>query len=117
MKSVILIKKKKIMRGAGIIYKVHDQYLMNRERLFTIIKKELDEFFIVHLPEDVRENKDYPISKEMTDISNEFSIGNVTLPMDVLIIDQEYRDVQTNAQVLIKLNLTVREEIEGETYG
>jgi len=102
------------MRGAGIIYKVHDQYLINRQRLFTIIKKELDEFFIVHLPEDVRENKDYPISKEMTDISNQFSIGNVTLPMDVLIVDEVHKDIQTNAQVLIKLNLTVREEIVGE---
>ena len=104
------------MRGAGIIYKVHDQYLMNRERLFTIIKKELDEFFIVHLPEDVRENKDFPISKEMTDIENEFSIGNVTLPMDVLIVDEEHKDIQTNAQVLITLNLTIREQIEGMNY-
>ena len=104
------------MRGAGIIYKVHDQYLMNRERLFRIIKKELDEFFVIHLPEDIKENGDFPISKEMTDISNEFSIGNVTLPMDVLIVDQEHRDLQTNAQVLIKLNLTVREEIVGEDY-
>ena len=113
---MILIKKKKIMRGAGIIYKVHDQYLINRQRLFTIIKKELDEFFIVHLPEDVRENKDYPISKEMTDISNQFSIGNVTLPMDVLIVDEEHKDLQTNAQVLINLKLLVREEIFGEDY-
>ena len=104
------------MRGAGIIYKVHDQYLMNRERLFTIIKKELDEFFIIHLPEDIREYGSYPISKEMTDISNQFSIGNVTLPMDVLIVDEEHKDLQTNAQVLIKLNLTVREEIVGEDY-
>ena len=104
------------MRGAGIIYKVHDQYLMNRQRLFTIIKKELDEFFIVHLPEDVRENKDYPISKEMTDISNQFSIGNVTLPMDVLIVDEEHKDIQTNAQILINLKLLVREEIFGEDY-
>ena len=105
------------MRGAGIIYKVHDQYLMNRERLFTIIKKELDEFFIIHLPEDIKENGDFRISKEMTDISNQFSIGNVTLPMDVLIVDEEHKDLQTNAQVLIKLNLTVREEIVGEDYG
>lgn len=105
------------MRGAGIIYKVHDQYLINRERLFTIIKKELDEFFIIHLPEDIKKNGNYPISKEMTDISNEFSIGNVNLPMDVLIIDEEHRDIQTNAQILIKLNLSVREEIEGANYG
>ena len=104
------------MRGAGIIYKVHDQYLINRQRLFTIIKKELDEFFIIHLPEDIKENGDFPISKEMTDISNQFSIGQTTLPMDVLIIDQEHRDLQTNAQILIKLNLTVREEIEGMNY-
>ena len=104
------------MRGAGIIYKVHDQYLMNRERLFRIIKKELDEFFVIHLPEDIKENGDFPISKEMTDISNEFSIGNVTLPMDVLIVDEEHKDIQTNAQVLIKLNLTIREEIVGDDY-
>ena len=104
------------MRGAGIIYKVHDQYLINRQRLFTIIKKELDEFFIIHLPEDIKENGDFPISKEMTDISNQFSIGNVTLPMDVLIVDEVHKDLQTNAQVLIKLNLTVREEIVGEEY-
>lgn len=104
------------MRGAGIIYKVHDQYLINRERLFTIIKKELDEFFVIHLPEDIKENGDFPISKEMTDISNEFSIGNVTLPMDVLIVDEEHRDLQTNAKVLITIHLTVREEIYGEDY-
>ena len=89
---------------------------MNRERLFTIIKKELDEFFIIHLRNDVKTNGDFPISKEMTDISNEFSIGNVTLPMDILLVDEEHRDLQTNAQVLIKLNLTVREEIYGEDY-
>lgn len=104
------------MRGAGIIYKVHDQYLINRERLFTIIKKELDEFFVIHLPEDIKENGDFPISKEMTDISNEFSIGNVTLPMDVLIVDEEHKDIQTNAKVLINLKLLVREEIYGEDY-
>ena len=104
------------MRGAGIIYKVHDQYLMNRQLLFRIIKKELDEFFIVHLPEDIKENGNFPISKEMTDISNEFSIGNVTLPMDVLIVDEVHKDLQTNAQVLIKLNLTIREQIEGMNY-
>ena len=52
----------------------------------------------------------------MTDISNQFSIGNVTLPMDVLIVDEEHKDIQTNAQVLIKLNLTVREEIVGDDY-
>ena len=105
------------MRGAGIIYKVHDQYLIDRERLFPIIKNELDEFFIIHLPEDIKENGDFPISKGMTDISNEFSIGSVTLPMDVLIVDEKHRDIQTNAQILIKLNLSVREEIVGEDYG
>ena len=104
------------MRGAGIIYKVHDQYLMNRERLFTIIKKELDEFFIIHLPEDIKENGNFPISKEMTDISNELSIGNVTLPMDVLIVDEVHKDLQTNAQILINLKLLVRESIQGEEY-
>ena len=104
------------MRGAGIIYKVHDQYLINRQRLFTIIKKELDEFFIIHLPEDIKENGDFPISKEMTDIENEFSIGNVTLPMDVLIVDEEHKDIQTNAHILINLKLLVREEIVGEDY-
>ncbi len=104
------------MRGAGIIYKVHDQYLINRQRLFTIIKKELDEFFIIHLPEDIKENGNFPISKEMTDIENEYVIGQTTLPLDVLIVDEEHKDIQTNAQVLIKLNLTVREEIVGEEY-
>ena len=104
------------MRGAGIIYKVHDQYLINRQRLFTIIKKELDEFFIVHLPEDIKENGNFPISKEITDIENEYVIGQTTLPLDVLIVDEEHKDIQTNAQVLIKLNLTVREEIVGEDY-
>jgi len=104
------------MRGAGIIYKVHDQYLINRERLFTIIKKELDEFFVIHLPEDIKENGDFPISKEMTDISNQYSIGNVTLPMDVLIVDEEHRDLQTNANVLIRIHLLVREEVVGEDY-
>ena len=99
------------MKQTGTIYKVHDQYLMNRERLFDIVKKKLDEFFIVHLPDDIKENGDFPIRFEMTDISNEFLIGQTTLPMDVLIIDQQHRDLQTNAQILIKLNLTVREEI------
>ena len=105
------------MKQTGTIYKVHDQYLMNRERLFDIVKKKLDEFFIVHLPDDIKENGDFPISFEMTDISNEFSIGSVTLPMDILIIDNEHQDIQTNAQILIKLNLSVREEIVGENYG
>ena len=103
--------------GTPTIYKVHDQYLLNREKLFDIVKKELDKFFIINLPQDIEENGNYPISKEMTDISNEFSIGSVTLPMDILIIDNEHQDIQTNAQILIKLNLSVREEIVGENYG
>ena len=36
------------------IYKVHDQYLLNREKLFQIVKKELDEFFIINLPQGHR---------------------------------------------------------------
>ena len=97
--------------GTPTIYKVHDQYLLNREKLFDVVKKEIDKFFIINLPDDIKENGDFPISFEMTDIQNEFVIGQTTLPMDLLIIDQEHRDLQTNAQVLIKLNLTVREEI------
>ena len=51
----------------------------------------------------------------MTDISNVFEIGSVTLPLNnLLIIDEENRDVQTNGQILIKLNLSVREQIVGE---
>lgn len=106
-----------MMKETGTIYKVHDQYLINRERLFSIIKKELDEFFIVHLPDDIKENGDFPISFEMTDIQNEFVIGQTTLPVDILIVDQEHQHIQTNAQILIKLNLLVREQIEGENYG
>ena len=105
------------MREIGTIYKVQDQYLLNRQKLFDVVKKELDHFFLVSLPKDIDKNGNYPISKEMTDISNEFSIGSVTLPMDILIIDNEHQDIQTNAQILIKLNLSVREEIVGENYG
>ena len=97
------------------IYKVHDQYLLNREKLFQIVKKELDEFFIINLPQDIEENGNYPIKKDMTDISNVFEIGSVTLPLNnLLIIDEENRDTQTNGQILIKLNLSVREQIVGE---
>ena len=96
------------------IYKVHDQYLLNREKLFQIVKKELDEFFIINLPQDIEENGNHPIKKDMTDISNIYEIGETTLPMNVLIVDEEHRDIQTNAQILIKLNLSVREEIVGE---
>ena len=105
------------MREIGTIYKVQDQYLLNRQKLFDVVKNELDKFFIINLPQDIEENGNYPISKEMTDISNEFSIGSVTLPMDILIIDNEHQDIQTNAQILIKLKLLVREEIVGENYG
>jgi hypothetical protein len=104
------------MRETGTIYKVQDQYLLNRQKLFDVVKNELDKFFIINLPQDIEENGNYPISKEMTDISNEFSIGSVTLPMDILIIDNEHQDIQTNAQILIKLKLLVREEIFGEDY-
>lgn len=105
------------MKETGTIYKVQDQYLLNRQKLFDVVKNELDKFFIINLPQDIEENGNYPISKEMTDISNEFSIGSVTLPMDILIIDNEHQDIQTNAQILIKLKLLVREEIVGENYG
>ena len=103
--------------GTPTIYKVHDQYLLNREKLFDIVKKEIDQFFLMNLPQDIEENGNYPISKDMTDIENEFVIGQTTLPLDVLIVDEEHQDIQTNAQILIKLNLTVREQIEGENYG
>ena len=102
--------------GTPTIYKVHDQYLLNREKLFDIVKKEIDQFFLMNLPQDIEENGNYPISKDMTDIENEFIIGQTTLPLDVLIVDEEHQDIQTNAQLLIKLNLTVREQIEGEEY-
>lgn len=104
------------MKQTGTIYKVHDQYLLNREKLFDIVKKEIDQFFLLNLPQDIEENGNYPISKDMTDIENEFVIGQTTLPVDILIVDQQHRDLQTNAQILIKLNLTVREEIEGMNY-
>ena len=102
--------------GTPTIYKVHDQFLLNREKLFQIVKLELDKFFIINLPQDIEENGHYPITGEMTDIENEVIIGQTTLPLDVLIVDEEHQDIQTNAQVLIKLNLTVREEIVGEDY-
>ena len=98
--------------GTPTIYKVHDQYLLNREKLFQIVKLEIDKFFIINLPKDIEENGNYPIYKDMmTDISNEFIIGQTTLPVNILIVDEEHQDIQTNAQILIKLNLTVREEI------
>ena len=85
------------------IYKVHDQYLLNREKLFQIVQRKLNEFFIINLPQDIEESGNHPISKGFTDISNIYEIGETTLPMDVLIIDEEHRDIQTNAQILIKL--------------
>ena len=60
--------------GTPTIYKVHDQYLLNREKLFDIVKKEIDQFFLLNLPQDIEENGNYPISKDMTDIENEFKI-------------------------------------------
>ena len=97
--------------GTPTIYKVHDQYLLNREKLFDIVKKEIDQFFLMNLPQDIEENGNYPISKDMTDLENEFVIGQTTLPVDILIVDEQHRDLQTNAQLLIKLNLTVKEQI------
>ncbi len=42
-------------------------------------------------------------------------MNTVTLPLNnLLIIDEENRDIQTNGQILIKLNLSVREQIVGE---
>ena len=97
--------------GTQTIYKVHDQYLLNREKLFDIVKKEIDQFFLMNLSQDIEENGNYPITGDMTDIENEFIIGQTTLPVNILIVDEEHQDIQTNAQILIKLNLTVREEI------
>ena len=105
------------MKETPTIYKVHNQYLLNREKLFEIVKLELDKFFIIKLRQDVEINGSYPIKGDMTDIENEFVIGQTTLPLDVLIVDEEHQDIQTNAQILIKLNLTVREEIVGENHG
>ena len=90
--------------GTPTIYKVHNQYLLNREKLFQIVQRKLNEFFIINLPQDIEENGNHPIKKDMTDISNIYEIGETTLPMNVLIVDEEHRDIQTNAQILIKLN-------------
>jgi len=100
------------MKETPTIYKVHDQYLLNREELFDIVKNKIDKFFIINLHKDIEEMGNYPISRSgYTDIQNVFNIGSVTLPMDVLIVDEEYGDIQTNAQILIRLNLSVKEEI------
>jgi len=100
------------MKETPTIYKVHDQYLLNREELFDIVKNKIDKFFIINLNKDLEEMGNYPISRSgYTDIQNVFNIGSVTLPMDVLIVDEEYGDIQTNAQILIRLNLSVKEEI------
>ena len=109
--------REKTTNPTQTIYKVGNQYLMDRSKLLSIVFNEIQRFFVVDMDSDLKENGNFPIeTNRYTDIANEFQIGSVTLPIDhLLVIDEEKKSLNTG-QILIKLSIDIRESIEGEEY-
>ena len=109
--------REKTTNPTQTIYKVGNQYLMDRSKLLSIVFHEIQRFFVVDMDSDLKENGNFPIeTNRYTDIANEFQIGSVTLPIDhLLVIDEEKKSLNTG-QILIKLSIDIRENFEGEEY-
>ena len=109
--------KEKTTNPTQTIYKIGNQYLMDRSKLLSIVFNEIQRFFVVDMEFDLREHGNFPIeSNNYTDVANQFEIGSVTLPIDhLLVIDEEKKSLNTG-QILIKLSIDIRESFEGEEY-
>ena len=109
--------REKTTNPTQTIYKVGNQYLMDRSKLLSIVFNEIQRFFVIDMKNDYEEHGNFPIeTNRYTDVVNEFNIGSVTLPIDhLLVIDEEKKSLNTG-QILIKLSIDIRESFEGKEY-
>jgi hypothetical protein len=97
------------------IYLENDEYTLDRSQLIQRILSELQRFLIKQLDNPEMEDNHYNMIKSKTKIGNVFNLDKVTIPInDVILINQKYNDIDTDAQVLINLSISIREGIIGE---
>ena len=100
------------MKTTTTIYKIHDQYLLNRQNLFNKVKEQIDEFFINNLKSSVELEGNFPFESLQTELANVQNIGSVTIPVhDFMIVDNEHQSIDTDVTLLIDLSLSIQEGI------
>jgi aromatic ring hydroxylase len=97
------------------IYLENDEYTLDRSQLIKRILSEIHRFLIQQLENTEIGDYNYSLLKSKTKIGNVFILDSVTIPVnDVVLINQQYNDLDTDAQVLINLKISIREGVVGE---
>jgi hypothetical protein len=97
------------------IYINNNEYTLDRSQLIERVLFELQRFLIQQLENVENDDKHYSLVKKNTNISNIFILDKETIPInDVILINPEYNSIDTDAQVLINLTISVREGVIGE---
>ena len=102
--------EKKEVKETIVVYKHDDLYILNRNKILSLIRDKVDEFILSQ-----KENKNYTVHGTITDSGNVFELGSVTLPVEnVILINEEYKDIDTDAQILLSLCVSISEGIVGD---
>jgi hypothetical protein len=97
------------------IYLENDEYTLDRSQLIQRILSEIQIFLVNQLNNSEIDDNQYNMVKTKTKIGNVFNLDTVTIPInDVVLINQKYNDIDTHAQVLVNLSVSVREGVVGE---
>jgi hypothetical protein len=97
------------------IYLDEDEYTIDRSQLIKRILSEIQRFLIQQLENTEMDDNNYRLMKSKTKIGNVFILDSVTIPVnDVVLINQQYNDLDTDAQLLINLKISIREGVVGE---
>jgi hypothetical protein len=97
------------------IYLENDEYTLDRSQLIKRILSEIQRFLIQQLENTENDDKHYSLVKKNTNIGNIFILDNETIPInDVILINPQYNNIDTDAQILINLTISVREGVIGE---
>lgn len=97
------------------IYADNDEYFLDRSKLIKRILSEIQRFLIQQLDNQEMDDNQYNMVKSKTKIGNVFNLDKVTIPInDVILVNQKYNDIDTDAQILINLTISVREGVVGE---
>jgi hypothetical protein len=97
------------------IYIENDEYTLDRSQLIERVLFELQRFLIQQLENTEIGDYNYSLLKSKTKIGNVFILDNETIPInDVILINPQYNNIDTDAQVLINLKISIREGVVGE---
>jgi hypothetical protein len=97
------------------IYLDEDEYTIDRSQLIKRILSEIQRFLIQQLDNPEMDDNHYNLVKSKTKIGNVFNLDKVTIPInDVILINPQYNNIDTDAQILINLTISVREGVIGE---